>query len=74
MSKNKILQLIAIILIFIIDTAIAYFITCSFGIQNTVLLHSYTATAGDITYEVLLLWLFLLLEAPFINKFEAAIE
>lgn len=70
MSKNELKQLLVIILLFIVDIAIAYFITCSLGIQNTVLLHSYTAMNGDITYEILLLWFFLLLETPLINKLE----
>lgn len=74
MSKYEVKQVIAIIALFLINIAIAYLITCSLGIQNTVLIHSYTVTTGDITWEILLLWLFLFLEAPLFNKIDNAIE
>ncbi len=75
MSKYEVKQLIAIIVLFLIDIAVAYLITCSLGIQNTVLIHSYSATTmGEITWEVLLLWLFLLIETPIFNKIDKAIE
>ncbi len=74
MVKKEIKQLIHVIILFILDIAVAYLITRSLGIQNTVIFHSYTTTVGDITWEVLILWLLLLLETPIFNKIDRVLE
>ena len=51
---NKVPFIFAFILFSIINIGIAYFITSSLGIQNVILLQSYTAMNYVITYEVLI--------------------
>lgn len=63
MSKKELIELVLFIIISVINICIAYLITISLGIQNTVLFHTYTMTSGDITYEVLFFMLFSLIEA-----------
>lgn len=62
MSKYEFKQLVAIILFYIINVAIAYLITFSLGIENVVLLETYTATQNVITYEILIVFVLSIIE------------
>lgn len=62
MSKREFKQLVAIILFYILNVAIAYLITFSLGIENVVLLETYTATQNVITYEILIVFALSLVE------------
>lgn len=56
MTKCEFKQLVAIILFYILNVAIAYLITFSLGIENIVLLKTYSATQNVITYEILIVF------------------
>lgn len=75
MSKVEIKELIIMLIFSIINICIAYFITFSLGIQNTILFRTYTAVQQDITYEVLI-FMFLSFIESFIYhiKFELVKE
>lgn len=71
MSKCEFKQLVAIILFYILNVAIAYLITFSLGIENVVLLETYTATQNVITYEILIVFALSLIECLiYHNKYE----
>lgn len=56
MTKCEFKQLFFITLFYLINIAIAYLITFSLGIENIVLLKTYSATQNVITYEILIVF------------------
>ncbi len=71
MTKGEFKQLFFIILFYVINIAIAYLITFLLGIENTVLLKTYTATQNVITYEILIVFALSFIECLiFQNKLE----
>lgn len=76
MSKYELKELVIVLLTLFINLGIAYLITISLGVCNRVLYHSYTmVTIGDITYEVLILWVLSLIESSIYHfKFETVKE
>lgn len=63
MSKKEIKDLIIFVIFSIINSSIAYMITYYFGIQNIILYQSLTAMQYTITYEVIIFFVFSLIEA-----------
>lgn len=75
MSKVEIKELIIMLIFSIINICIAYFITFSLGIQNTILYRTYTSIQQDITYEVLIYMFLSFIEAFIYHiKFELVKE
>ena len=75
MSKVEIKELIIMLIFSIINICIAYFITFSLGIQNTILYRTYTAVQQDITYEILIFMFLSFIEAFIYHiKFELVKE
>lgn len=75
MSKVEIKELIIMLIFSIINICIAYFITFSLGIQNTILYRTYTSIQQDITYEVLIFMFLSFIEAFIYHiKFELVKE
>lgn len=75
MSKVEIKELIIMLIFSIINICIAYFITLSLGIQNTILYRTYTSVQQDITYEVLIFMFLSFIEAFIYHiKFELVKE
>ena len=75
MSKVEIKELIIMVIFSIINLCIAYFITFSLGIQNTILYRTYTSIQQDITYEVLIFMFLSFIEAFIYHiKFELVKE
>ena len=75
MSKVEIKELIIMLIFSIINICIAYFITFSLGIQNTILYRTYTSIQQDITYEILIFIFLSFIEAFIYHiKFELVKE
>ena len=71
MSKYELKEVIGIIIISVINIAVAYLITSIFGISNVILYKSLTATQYVITYEVIIFFVLSLLESYFYHiKYE----
>ena len=54
MSKDKIKEVIGIIIFSIINISIAYLITTNLGIANTVVVRTFSALYSEITWEVII--------------------
>lgn len=54
MSKNKIKELIRVIIFATLNILVAYLITVKLGIENTVIIRTFSALYGDITWEVII--------------------
>ena len=54
MSKNKIKEVIGIIIFAIVNILIAYLITIKLGIANTVVIRTFSALYSEITWEVII--------------------
>lgn len=71
MLKYEFKQLLIVIIFSIINLCISYFITITFGIQNTFFYNSLSITVGDVSYETLIFMLFSLAESTAYHfKFE----
>lgn len=62
-------QILIFIVFFVIDLLIAYTITGLFGVQNTIIIQSFTSM-GDITYEVLICLLLVLVQSTIFDYIE----
>ena len=60
---SKVREIFAIIIFGIINTIIAFSITSLLGVSNIVLFRTYTATFGDMTWEVIIFLALSLVEA-----------
>lgn len=75
MNKKEIKELLFIILFSIINITIAFLITSSLGVQNTILFTLHTALVQEINYEVLIFLVLSLIEARVYHfKFESKSE
>ena len=63
MTKKEVKQMIILLLFGIINIIISFAITNIFGISNVVLFTTHTAMGGDITWEVIIFMVLLLIEA-----------
>lgn len=63
MSKNKIKEIIGIIIFAIVNISIAYLITIKLGIVNTVVIRTFSALYSEITWEVIIFLGLSLIEA-----------
>ena len=54
MPKDKIKEVIGIIIFAIINISIAYLITTNLGIANTVVVRTFSALYSEITWEVII--------------------
>ena len=63
MSNTKIKQFLFIILFVTINFVIAFSITCSLGITNTVIYRSVTSIISEITYEMVIFMSLALIES-----------
>lgn len=54
MSKDKIKEVISIIIFAIINISIAYLITINLGIANMVVIRTFSALYSEITWEVII--------------------
>jgi len=62
-------QILIFIAFFVIDLLIAYTITGLLGVQNTIIIQSFSSM-GDITYEVLICLLLVFVEATILDYIE----
>lgn len=62
-------QILIFIVFFVIDLLIAYTITGLLGVQNTIIIQSFTYM-GDITYEVLICLLLVFVESTILDYIE----
>lgn len=63
MSKDKIKEVIGIIIFAIVNISIAYLITIKLGIANTVVIRTFSALYSEITWEVIIFLGLSLIEA-----------
>lgn len=63
MSKDKIKELIGVIIFAIINISVAYLITVNLGIANTVVIRTFSALYSEITWEVIIFLGLSLIEA-----------
>ena len=54
MSKSELKEIIGVVIFGVINTYIAFAITNFLGITNTIILKSFSAIYGDITWEVVI--------------------
>lgn len=63
MSKNKRKELIGVIIFSALNILVAYLITVKLGIENTVVIRTFSALYSDITWEVIIFLGLSLIEA-----------
>ena len=68
MKKVNFKELFGIIIFCLINTVIAFYITNLLGISNTVVIKSYSAIYGDMSWEVILFLAMGLIEATVYEK------
>lgn len=69
MSKSEIKELSFMIVFCIINSIIAFVITAALGITNTIIIKSFSTIYGDITWEVVIFMILLLIEGIIYDGF-----
>ena len=69
MSKSEIRDLSFMIIFFITNTIIAFTITGLLGVTNTIIIKSFSAIYGDITWEVVIFMVLMLIESIIFDGF-----
>lgn len=69
MSKSEIRDLSFMIIFCIINTIIAFTITGLLGVTNTIIIRSFSAIYGDITWEVVIFMVLMLIESIIYDGF-----